>query len=87
MRRLKFKPGDALEARCCYRLEGEGDAQKVVLFCEVRQGRRRFVPIAKRYPGQSWINLEPGFRVSGTEPGTDYKTICIDYDPAYGEEN
>jgi hypothetical protein len=26
--------------------------------------------IAKRYPGQSWITLEPGYRVAGGEPGT-----------------
>ena len=85
MSRLKFKPGGAPEFRVSFRSEGEGDAQEVVLFCEVKQGRR-FVPIAKRYSGQHWIALEPGFRVSGTEPGSDYKTISIEYDPALAEE-
>ena len=38
-------------------------------------------PIAKRYPCEHWINLEPGYSVSGPEPGTDYSTVSIEYHP------
>jgi hypothetical protein len=39
-------------------------------------GRR----IAKRASGESWIILEPGFTVTGCEPGS-YDTITVEYDP------
>ena len=32
--------------------------------------------IAKRYSGQNWISLEPGYTVHGSEP-----TITIEYNP------
>jgi hypothetical protein len=38
-------------------------------------------PIAKRYSGQGWISLEPGYTVCGSEPGTDYNIVEIHYDP------
>jgi hypothetical protein len=36
--------------------------------------------IAKRYSGQSWIVLEPGYKVSGNEPGTQYGKLVIEFD-------
>ena len=68
------------EARLCCRIEGEGEAQEPVMFCEIKVGKN-YKPIAKRYSGKNWINLEPGWRVSGSEPGTDYNTIHIEHDP------
>jgi hypothetical protein len=55
---------------------------ELVLYCEIKE-RGRFIPVAKRYSGKNWINLEPGYRVSGSEPGGDYSTICIEYDPTW----
>jgi hypothetical protein len=52
-----------------------------VLYCEVK-GRGRFIPIAKRYSGENWISVEPGYTVRGSEPGSDYSTIEIEYSPA-----
>jgi hypothetical protein len=40
------------------------------------------VRIAKRYSGQNWVSLEPGYTVRGSEPGTDYDAIEIEYTPA-----
>jgi hypothetical protein len=36
--------------------------------------------IAKRYSGQGWIILEPGYKVHGGEPGS-YGTVSVEYDP------
>jgi hypothetical protein len=49
----------------------------LVLFCEVN-GK----PVAKRYSGENWLILEPGWRVRGGEPG-DYDTIEIGYHPRF----
>ena len=38
--------------------------------------------IAKRYPGERWISLEPGYTVRGGEPG-DYDDPSIEYDPGH----
>jgi hypothetical protein len=54
-------------------VEEEGE---VVLYVEV-DGKR----IAKRYSGQGWISLEPGYTVRGSEPGGDYNTVTIEYNP------
>src|SRR5262249_35753190 len=35
--------------------------------------------IAKRFAGQGWIMLEPGYRVYGGEPGS-YDSISVEYD-------
>jgi len=51
-------------------VEEEGE---VVLYVEV-DGKR----IAKRYSGQG---LEPGYTVRGSEPGGDYNTVTIEYNP------
>jgi hypothetical protein len=60
-------------------IEESGD---VVMYVEVRSRKRGpYRRIAKRYSGQTWINLEPGYKVSGSEPGADYSTIVIEYDP------
>jgi hypothetical protein len=69
MRRKKNAPP---EAQLMFVLE-DGEP---VLYCEVK-GKR----IAKRYSQQHWISLEPGYSVSGTEPGGDPKSIYIAYDP------
>jgi hypothetical protein len=45
-----------------------------VLYCEV-DGKR----IAKRYSGKPWISLEPGYTVRGSEPGTDYNALEVEY--------
>jgi hypothetical protein len=65
-----------LPARLRYTIEGDAP----VLLCEVKFGKR-YRPIAKRYPGKNWINVEPGYAVTGSEPGTDYGSICIEYTP------
>jgi hypothetical protein len=54
----------------------EGD--NLVLYCEIKRGGR-FVPIAKRYSKKNWISLEPGYVVRGSEPGSDYNTVEIEY--------
>jgi hypothetical protein len=41
--------------------------------------------IAKRYSGQGWISLEPGYTVYGSEPGADYDTVEVRYDPDAAE--
>jgi hypothetical protein len=41
--------------------------------------------IAKRYPGESWISLEPGYTVRGSEPGANYNIIEIEYEPTGAE--
>jgi hypothetical protein len=41
----------------------------------IENGKR----IAKRFSGQSWINLEPGYTVRGGEPGS-YGTVTVEYD-------
>jgi hypothetical protein len=51
-------------------------AVEPVLYVEV--GGKR---IAKRYSGQNWISLEPGYTVRGSEPGTDYNKLEIEYQP------
>jgi hypothetical protein len=54
-------------------VEENGD---LVLCVEV-DGKR----IAKRYSGQNWISLEPGYTVRGSEPGASNDTVEIEYDP------
>jgi hypothetical protein len=54
-------------------VEEDGD---VVLYVIV-DGTR----IAKRYSGENWINLEPGYTVRGSEPGGDYGSLTIEYTP------
>ena len=49
----------------------------LVLYVELA-GKR----IAKRYSGENWISLEPGYTVRGSEPGADSSTLDIEYDPA-----
>jgi hypothetical protein len=51
-----------------------------VLYVELKLDGERFTPIAKRYPGQNWISLEPGWTVIGSEPGAKYGGIEIYYD-------
>ena len=46
----------------------------LVLYCDV-EGKL----IAKRYSGQNWISLEPGYTVLGSEPGADSGKIIIEY--------
>jgi hypothetical protein len=48
--------------------------QEPVLYVETR-GKR----IAKRYSGQNWISLEPGYTVRGSEPDGDYNSLTIEY--------
>lgn len=62
----------------------EDSDEQIVLFCEIKL-HTRWVQIAKRYSGRGWVALEPGYKVSGSEPGADSSTICIEYDPAYAE--
>lgn len=54
-------------------VEENGEA---VLYVE-----KDFKRIAKRYSGGNWIALEPGYTVRGSEPGTDYNSITVEFDP------
>jgi hypothetical protein len=54
-------------------VEENGD---LVLYLE-----KDFRRIAKRYSGGNWIILEPGYRVSGSEPGADYNKLVVEFDP------
>ena len=56
----------------------EGD--DIVLHVEIKEGRK-WLRIAKRYSGQHWISLEPGYTVRGSEPGCNYGSIEIEYAP------
>jgi len=47
-----------------------------ILYVEV-DGKR----IARREPGRGWTSLEPGYTVRGSEPGSDYNTIEVEFDP------
>ena len=38
--------------------------------------------IAKRYSGGTWIPLEPGYTVRGSEPGSDYNKLTVEFNPA-----
>jgi hypothetical protein len=61
-------------------VEENGD---LVMYCEVKETRRSpFKRIARRYSGENWVSLEPGYAVRGSEPGTNYNTIEIEYTPA-----
>ena len=62
-------------------IEGEGDDETVVLTVDVKR-KGQWVRIAKRYSGQHWISLEPGYTVSGSEPGGAPNAIYIEYTPA-----
>jgi hypothetical protein len=68
-------------ARMLVEIEGEGDSREPVLSVDIKR-RGQWVRIAKRYSGQNWISLEPGYTVRGSGPGTDYDAIEIEYTPA-----
>jgi hypothetical protein len=53
----------------------------LVLYCEIKRDGH-FMRIAKRYSGKDWFSLEPGYVVRGGTPGTDCRTIRIEYHPA-----
>jgi|SRR5215813_4295312 len=57
-----------LEARMYCEIEGEGDNREPVLSVDIKR-KGKWLRIAKRYSGQNWINLEPGYTVRGSEPG------------------
>jgi hypothetical protein len=69
------------EARMQAEIEGEGDGETVVLTIDVKR-KGKWLRIAKRYSGQNWISLEPGYTVRGSEPGGNYGRIEIEYAPA-----
>jgi hypothetical protein len=52
----------------------------VVLYVEF-DGKR----IAKRYSGEGWISLEPGYTVRGSEPGGDRNSLTVEYNPGTAE--
>lgn len=62
-------------------IEGQGNGETVVLTVDVKR-KGQWVRIAKRYSGQNWINLEPGYTVRGSEPGAAPNRIYIEYAPA-----
>ncbi len=68
-------------ARMQFEIEGEGNGETVVLTVDVKR-KGQWVRIAKRYSGQHWISLEPGYTVRGSEPGADPGALDIEYDPA-----
>jgi hypothetical protein len=62
-------------------IEGEGDGREPVLTVDVKR-KGKWLRIAKRYSGQNWISLEPGYAVRGGEPGGAPNAIYIEYTPA-----
>jgi hypothetical protein len=68
-------------ARMRFEIEGEGDGREPVLSVDIKR-RGQWVRIAKRYSGQHWISLEPGYTVRGSEPGGAPNAIYIEYTPA-----
>jgi hypothetical protein len=72
-----------LMARICLQPDGldPENPTDLILYVEIKQ-EGRWVRIAKRYSGESWISLEPGYTVRGSEPGTDYDCIEIEYQSA-----
>ena len=79
MSRLRTKSKRYRPARMQLTKEKVNGEDKPVLYVEVNLGKE-FMPIAKRYPGQNWINLEPGWKVTGSEPGDDPNVIRIYHD-------
>jgi hypothetical protein len=73
--------GKRPEARMQLEIEGEGDGREPVLTVDVKR-KGQWVRIAKRYSGQNWISLEPGYAVRGSEPGGAPNAIYIEYTPA-----
>jgi hypothetical protein len=69
------------EARMYFEIEGEGDNREPVLSVDIKR-KGKWLRIAKRYSGQNWINLEPGYTVRGSEPGGAPNAIYIEYTPA-----
>jgi hypothetical protein len=69
------------EARMQAEIEGEGNGKTVVLAVDVKR-KGKWVRIAKRYSGQNWISLEPGYTVRGSEPSGASNAIYIEYTPA-----
>jgi hypothetical protein len=62
-------------------IEGEGDGREPVLTVDVKR-KGKWLRIAKRYSGQNWISLEPGYAFRGSEPGGAPNAIYIEYTPA-----
>jgi hypothetical protein len=57
------------------------ESGEVVLYVEF-DGKR----IAKRYSREKLDRpSEPGYTVRGSEPGTDYNTVVVEYDPIDAE--
>jgi hypothetical protein len=64
------------------RLNFVKESDDLVLYCEIKENRRKpYKRIAKRHSGQHWISIEPGWTVSGAEPGANDGRVCINYDP------
>jgi hypothetical protein len=64
-----------------FEIEGEDDGREPVLSVDIKR-KGKWLRIAKRCSGQNWISLEPGFTVRGSEPGTDYDHIEVEYTSA-----
>jgi len=82
MSRLRIKRPRPPEAQLRFVIEKVNGEEEPVLYCEAKLDKKSFTCIAKRYSGKNWINLEPGWKVSGSEPGTDYNTIYLEYEGA-----
>jgi hypothetical protein len=52
------------------------EGERTVWYCEL-DGRR----IARRYVGERWVSLEPGFTVRGSEPGNYHEKLTVEYRP------
>jgi hypothetical protein len=74
--------GDEMARQYTARLNLVEENGDLVMYCEIKESRRdSFKRIARRCSGENWVSLEPGYAVRGSTPGTDYKTITIEYNP------
>jgi hypothetical protein len=63
---------------CRFTFEPEA-CDPLVLFVEIKQ-HGKWSRVAKRYSGQNWIALEPGYTVRGIEPGASKCILEIEHD-------
>ena len=57
-----------------------------LMIVEIKETRRSpWKRIAQRDSGEQWTMLEPGWTVHGSEPGTDYNKLEIEYNPEAAE--
>src|SRR5215471_1379722 len=75
-----------LEARFRFENEKENGEDQPMLYVDAKLDGQNFTTLAKRYPGKKWINLVPGFRVSGSEPGGKRNQLIIEPVPVLHDD-